>query len=151
MLGTLNRPQIDNLLYSQIHGRLGCTADGKVYIVPLTYAYDGDYIYVHTIEGLKIKMMRKNPQVCFEVERIDDMAHWQSACLWGSYEELEGQQAEDGLQLIINRTHPFMTSDTSRPKHGLDRPGQPRPRKASVIFRIKVNEATGRFEKRNHM
>ncbi len=148
MLGTLNRQQIDNLIFSQVHGRLGCSADDKVYIVPLTYAYDGEALYFHTIEGLKVKIMREHPRVCFQVEQIDNMAHWQSAIVWGEFEELEGDEAEDGLQILINRIHPMMTSDTSRPKHGLDRPRETRTSRATVIFRIKVKEATGRFEKR---
>ncbi|MEQ8926994.1 MAG: pyridoxamine 5'-phosphate oxidase family protein [Fulvivirga sp.] len=148
MLGTLNRKQIDNVLHSQVVGRLGCYSD-RVYVVPITYAYDGDYIYGHTIEGLKIRMMRNNPNVCIEVEQIENLAHWQTVILWGTYEELKGDNAEDALQLLINRTQPLMTSETSRPKHGLDRAGgMRRTDKRTITFRIKVEQATGRYEKR---
>ena len=88
MLGKLNRSQIDNLLRSEVTGRIGCHSRNKTYIVPLTFAYDGEYIYCHTIEGLKTRMMRENPHVCFEVDRVDNMANWQSAIIWGTYEEL---------------------------------------------------------------
>ena len=78
MLGALYKPQIDHVLHSQVVGRIGCYADGKLYVVPITYAYDGKYIYAHSKDGMKIKMMRKNPHVCFEVDVMENMANWRS-------------------------------------------------------------------------
>jgi uncharacterized protein len=147
MLGTLNKTQIDNLLNGQMIGRVGCYANEKVYVVPITYAYDGDYIYGHTIEGMKILMMRRNPDICFQVDKIENMAHWRSAILWGKYEELESKDADDALQFFINRVQPLMSSETNRPKHGLDRKGI-RNLKKTVVFRIKIEEIAGRYEKR---
>ena len=149
MTGELNQEQIDNLLRSQVLGRLGCQADSQVYIVPLTYAYDGEYLYMHTKEGLKTQMMRENPQVCFEVDRMDNMANWQSVILWGRYEELEGKDAEEALMYLSNRLVPFLTSETYRPHYGLDRRPASRAdaKMKMVVFRIKMEHATGRYEK----
>ncbi|MGI9544552.1 MAG: pyridoxamine 5'-phosphate oxidase family protein [Cyclobacteriaceae bacterium] len=148
MLGDLNQEQIKNLLSSQMIGRLGCHADDKTYVVPVTYAYDKEYLYMHTQEGMKIKMMRKNPQVCFEVDRVENMANWQSAVVWGTYEELNGKEAERALQTLVNRVMPLVTSQTSRPRYGLDKPHAPiNPKMKTVVFRIKMTETTGRFEK----
>jgi len=148
MLGTLNKIQIDNLLRSQAIGRIGCNAEGKTYVVPITYAYDGENIYAHTIEGMKTRMMRANPEVCFEVDHIENMANWQSAIVWGTYKELEDQEAEEALQILVNRVHPLMTSETTRPVHSLER------RRTSlktnirmVVFSINVKETSSRFEK----
>src|SRR5207249_11652316 len=87
-IGELDSNQIDHLLQTEVVGRLGCHADGKTYIVPITYVYDGGYVYGHTIEGTKTRMMRANPEVCFEVDHIDDLTNWQSVIAWGSFEEL---------------------------------------------------------------
>jgi len=78
MFGDLDPLEIDRILHNQILGRIGCHADHITYIVPISYAYDGEYIYAITREGMKINIMRQNPQVCFEVEQIPDMANWQS-------------------------------------------------------------------------
>jgi hypothetical protein len=67
MLGDLNSKHIEQVLHSLIIGRIGCHADNRTYVVPVTYAYDGTYIYEHTTAGLKIDMMRKNPMGCFDV------------------------------------------------------------------------------------
>ena len=70
MFENLDSGQIENVLSENIVGRLGCHADGKTYVVPVSYAYDDKYIYVRTFEGMKISIMRKNPNVCFQVDSI---------------------------------------------------------------------------------
>jgi uncharacterized protein len=82
MLGELNEAQVDQVLRSEVIGRLGCHAQGRTYIVPITYAYDGDCIYGHSAEGMKVRMMRANPNVCFEVDEMESMANWRSVIAW---------------------------------------------------------------------
>jgi hypothetical protein len=148
MIAALNKYQIDDVLHSQIIGRIGCYSNGKVYVVPITYAYDGKYIYCHTIEGMKTEFMRSNPDICIEVESVENMAHWRSVILWGQYEELAGVMREEGLQILVSRVHPLMTSETTRPRHGLDYSSKGvKPSKNTIVFRVKVEEATGKFEK----
>ena len=148
MLGKLNRSQIDHLLQAEVVGRIGCYGNGKSYIIPITYVYDGEYIICHTAEGMKTNMMHANPEVCFQVDQIDNMANWRSAIIWGKYHELKGKQAEEALLKLVNRMHPLIASETSRPKHGLERPHEPAVSGSPlVVFTIKVEEATGRFEK----
>ena len=76
MLGTLNTHGINNLISSQALGRLACCEKDIPYIVPVTYAWDGKYIYGQTNEGTKLDILRKNPNVCFEIERMTNMANW---------------------------------------------------------------------------
>lgn len=148
MIGTLNKQQIDHLLQCQVVGRLACYADDQLYIVPVTYAYDGEYIYGHTIEGKKINMMRKNPEICFEVDAIENLAHWRSAVVWGTFEELSGNEAEDAVQNIINRIQPLMTSETQRPRHSMDYSSGLQRNTRIVTYRIRIKQATGRYEKK---
>src|SRR5690348_6972714 len=61
----LSEAQIEEVLRSEVIGRIGCYADGKIYVAPIAYVYDGEAIYAHTGEGLKLRMLRTNPQVCF--------------------------------------------------------------------------------------
>ena len=148
MIGSLNKYQIDAFLRCEVTGRIGCSADGKTYVVPITYVYDGEAIYAHTREGMKTSMMRKNPQVCFEVDHIHNLANWQSVIIFGKYEELKGKVAEEVLQMIANRIHPVSTSETSVPRHGLERPHSTTASDSEmVVFRIKIKQATGKFEK----
>ncbi len=149
MLGKLNDEQMDYLLRSQVIGRLGCCAEGQVYVVPVTYVYDGECLYGHTREGLKTRMMRQNPMVCFEVDAIQNMANWQSVIVQGHYEELSGELKETALRLLTNRVTPLLVSETSLPATGPDI-HLPRGSEAvtRVTYRIRVLEKSGRYEKR---
>jgi nitroimidazol reductase NimA-like FMN-containing flavoprotein (pyridoxamine 5'-phosphate oxidase superfamily) len=149
MLGKLNSEQMDYVLHSQVVGRIGCYANGRVYLVPITYLYDGQYIYAHTKEGLKIGMMRQNPHICFEVDAIQNMANWQSVILQGVYEELTGEESQNARRLLLNRMTPLLVSETSLPE---DSPVMHQPVSSTplvpVTFRIRITEKTGRYEKR---
>ena len=83
MLGILNDAQIEKLLTRCFIGRIGCHAFGRTYVLPVSYAYKDDCIYVHSFDGLKLSMMRQNPNVCFEVENLEDMANWQTVISQG--------------------------------------------------------------------
>jgi uncharacterized protein len=115
MLGILNDKQIDALLHSQVIGRIGCHADGRTYVVPVTYVYDGHIIICHSREGLKLEMMRKNPEVCFETDTIDNMANWRSVIVWGTFKELTGKEAKLAMEKLIDRVKPMLTSETAHP------------------------------------
>jgi pfkB family carbohydrate kinase len=45
------------------------------YVVPICYVYDGGCVYGHAVDGMKRHAMQTNPQVCFEVEPVDDFDH----------------------------------------------------------------------------
>ena len=83
MLRELNDTQIEALLEDQVIGRIGCHSAETMYVVPVNYVYDGTNIYCHSAQGMKIDMMRKNPQVCFEVDKIKDVTNWESVIAWG--------------------------------------------------------------------
>jgi nitroimidazol reductase NimA-like FMN-containing flavoprotein (pyridoxamine 5'-phosphate oxidase superfamily) len=149
MLGKLNPEQMDHVLRSQVVGRIGCYADGSVYLVPLTYLYDGQYIYGHTKEGLKVRMMRHNPRICFEVDAIENLANWQSVIIQGIFEELTGEESQNARRMLLNRMTPLLVSEMSMSD---DSPGIHQPITAShlalITFRINILEKTGRYEKR---
>lgn len=148
MLGELTPNEIEKLLHEQVIGRIGCTANGMPYVVPVTYAYDGKHIYAHSKEGRKIQIMRQNPIVCFEVDRMENLNNWQSVIAWGKYEELKNNDCKMGLHKLVVRFHDLVTSDTSMAAENSPDAHQndAGPYKA-VVFRIEVKEKTGRFEK----
>jgi uncharacterized protein len=149
MLGTLNSRQIDQLLRSEVVGRIGCVSNGKVYVVPISYVYDGEYIYGHSADGLKIQMMLENPDVCFQVDHITDLSNWQSAIIWGVFEDLENADAEYALGLFVDRMQPISASETSLSSHVSASAGRPHDMRGrqSHMYRIAIKERTGRFEK----
>lgn len=133
MIEELTEAEQHAFLRRQLIGRVGCHADGRTYVVPVIYAWDGECVYVQSIEGRKIEMMRVNPEVCFEVDEYEHDGSWRSVIVEGVYEELEGTQAERTLALLVQR---FATS-----RRTSDR--APSGRKP-VAFRIRSTRVTGR-------
>ena len=147
MFGKLENKQIEELLNKQVIGRLGCHADGLTYVVPMSYAYDGEYIYGHTQEGLKLNLMRKNPLLCFEVDDMLDMANWKSVITWGVFEELkEGVDRNNALKHLISRTLPLISSETTHLSPQWPFPSNDLENIEGVVFRIRLTEKSGRYE-----
>ena len=99
MLGALNHTETEALLESQHLGKLGVTDGVTVYVVPVNYVYDGTYIICHSTEGMKIRMMRQKPDVCFLVENIRDMNQWETVIAWGRFEEItDGEEKQQAME-----------------------------------------------------
>jgi len=102
MLGQLTNEEIEEVLMNNLLGRIGCSNGKKVYVVPVNYVYDGHYIFAQSQEGLKIDMMRNNPNVCFEVDEVKDFINWQSVILWGVYQELFDERSRYDVMKSFN-------------------------------------------------
>ena len=142
MLGELTPEEIDEMLRSEAIGRIGCYAFGRPYVVPITFAYDGVAVYGHSREGLKLRMMRSHPSVCFEVDRMDGLSDWRSVIAMGTFSELQAKQAEMAMELLRRRIGPLVPSATSVPDGLTHASGMP-----WSVFRIVLGERSGRFER----
>ncbi len=149
MLGDLTANQIETVLHREVVGRIGCHANSTTYIVPMTYAYDGQFVYGHTREGMKIDMMRKNPKVCFEVDVMENMSNWRSVIAWGTFEELKTpEEREKGMQQLIDRVMPLLTGETTVSHSMTNGHGKYIEAIKGVVYRIKLTKKTGRYEKK---
>jgi nitroimidazol reductase NimA-like FMN-containing flavoprotein (pyridoxamine 5'-phosphate oxidase superfamily) len=149
MLGSLNEGEIESLLKELPVGRIGCHADGITYIVPVNYVYDGINLYAHSAEGMKIAMMRKNPEVCFQADAITNLQNWESVICWGKFEEITDMlEREHAMQKIINSIMPLMSGRTAQPSHGFTNNASDIGDGVELIlYKIVLSKKTGRFEK----
>ncbi len=149
MLGELNAVQIEDLLQELPVGRIGCNTDGLTYVVPVNYAYDGINIYAHSAKGMKIDMMRKNNEVCFQADAIIDLQNWKSVICWGSFKEITDMlEREHAMQKIINKVMPLMKGKNAQPSHGFIADASEVGNVLELIlYKIVLNKKTGRFEK----
>ncbi len=148
MFDALTNQQMIEVISGNVIGRLGCHADGRTYVVPISYAYDGDYIYGRTFEGMKLTMMRKNPHVCFQVDNMKDMADWESVIMWGTFEELtDTAERKKGIKVLLSRILPNVSSETVKYTPEWPFPTNDFNRIDGVVFRIHIKEITGRCEK----
>ena len=150
MVGQLSTSEIEELLGAEVVARIGCHAGGRTYVVPVTYAYDGEGICFQSHDGLKMRMMRENPSVCVEVEHVDDLANWRSVIAWGHCEVLVGDAATAAFARIRARLQAVRPGQTTPAGEDLH-PGETPVRSGNgqgTICRIDLVEKTGRFERR---
>jgi nitroimidazol reductase NimA-like FMN-containing flavoprotein (pyridoxamine 5'-phosphate oxidase superfamily) len=129
----LDPESIEKLLSTALVGRIACASPaidgGRPYIVPLAYGYDGDAVYAVGPVGRKIRIMRDQPLISFEVDTAEAEDRWQSVVAEGTYEELTDPDArESGLKVIFG--------DLARP-HIPD---------THVVYRLRLTQKSGRFE-----
>lgn len=145
MVGKLNPEEIENLLKNGMIAHLGCHAAGRTYVVPITYAYANDTVYGHTAEGLKLAMLRDNPEVCVQIEQIDGPMQWRSVIAWGTFEQVvQADEIAKALQLLLDRYYAPDRSQLARGPLGPHRRGRVRP--DAQVYRIRLTEKSGRFE-----
>lgn len=77
--------------------RLGLCDGGRPYVVPLNFGVragaDGTALYFHcAVSGRKLDIIRQNPQVCFEADRLLRIVEADKACDWtAKYESVIGE------------------------------------------------------------
>lgn len=151
MLADLNEDGIDNLLSNELLGRIGCSAYGITYIVPVHYAYEEPFIYAQSAEGLKVRFMRQNPEVCFEVDHLENFFNWRSAICWGTFEEITGDSEKQlAMQKIAARIAPYLHMHDAHAAHGItERAADVGATAPLVVYRIRLRKKSGKFEQRD--
>ena len=149
MIGKLTGEEIESVLNENVLGRIGCNDGKRTYVVPVNYVYDGKSIVAHSAEGLKIKIMRANPEVCFEVDDMKSFIDWKSVIAWGIYQEITSEwDRYHALQLFAERmmymkvSGTAAISDLQETSYGFR---QFHPAR-EIVYRIILQDKTGRFE-----
>ena len=64
--------------------RLGLCDEGQPYVVPVCFGYKDNVLYFHSAgEGRKLEILRKNNNVCFEVDIDQKIVKARQGCDWG--------------------------------------------------------------------
>jgi nitroimidazol reductase NimA-like FMN-containing flavoprotein (pyridoxamine 5'-phosphate oxidase superfamily) len=134
VIAVLPETEIEELLRTALVGRIACCAhsvdggDGRPYVVPLAYGYDESAVYAHSGPGRKIRLMRAQPLVSFEVDRAEAPDRWRSVIAEGVYEELsDPSDRQRALAIIYPESTPELDPQT-------------------IVFRIRLTSKSGRFE-----
>ncbi|MDR6903707.1 pyridoxamine 5'-phosphate oxidase family protein [Rhizobium miluonense] len=79
--------------------RLAC-ADGNVpYVVPVQYACADDKLYVFTLPGKKLTIMRRNPRVCLQIDRLKSKHSWKSVVIDARFTDLSAGESREERDL----------------------------------------------------
>ena len=101
--------EMHEMLERASFGHLGCAHEGRPYVVPMNYAYDGKDLYFFTTKGMKTQFIEENPLVCLQVEEVADSSHWRSVMVIGRAARLtKSEDLQRAMQLITER-NPTLT------------------------------------------
>lgn len=148
MLGTLTDMQMNNLLASQVRGRIACTNGKRSFILPFTYIFDGNYLYGELYDKRKMEVLRKNPAVCFEIDLMQGLANWQEVIVEGKIEELKGEEEKKAKDFLSEHIYPFaFSTNTFKGKTktitGIVNNRASKP----ILCRIKIEKKSGCYER----
>jgi nitroimidazol reductase NimA-like FMN-containing flavoprotein (pyridoxamine 5'-phosphate oxidase superfamily) len=139
----LSDEALDAFLRAESTARIGYVdRQGQPYIVPITYAYDGDSFYGYSLLGAKTESMGVHPRVCVEVDRISNATNWICAVALGDFELLEGARAIDAVGRIGDRLRTIARADElsdAAEQTYVSRVGGP-----GLAYRIRIVHKSGR-------
>jgi nitroimidazol reductase NimA-like FMN-containing flavoprotein (pyridoxamine 5'-phosphate oxidase superfamily) len=81
---TTDRGTIESIIRQASVCRVGMSADGQPYVVPVCFGYDDGALYFHSsTAGRKLDVLRKNNAVCVEFDVDRGVVKAENACKWG--------------------------------------------------------------------
>lgn len=135
MMKTLNDTDARKLFESARVARLGCIVNGEPYVVPINCLLEGNYLYSHSLSGLKISALRETPRACVQVDEIETEMSWRSAIAFGRYEEITNPNERAEVLNKLFRVFPMLTPVEST--LALDGLAQ-----EVIVFRIRIDRLT---------
>ncbi|MEK0182705.1 MAG: pyridoxamine 5'-phosphate oxidase family protein [Oscillatoriales cyanobacterium] len=135
----MSSKEIEQLLHTVGYGHLGCIHEGKPYVMPMNYYIEEQEIYLFTTIGMKTHDIDANPEVCLQVEEIQDALHWRSAIVNGRASRLTLKEDIDRAMHFIQERNPMLSPAINRT--WIDAEGRS---EAIAIYRIHETEMSGR-------
>jgi len=123
--------EIDQFLTCARVGRLAIPLEDGPYIVPVGYGYSNGKIFFHTCNvGLKMEGIRRNPNVCFEVdEALSDVSMYKSVIVFGIAEIIDDEEEMiPYLQKLIDKYRVPASFDEY-----MSRPGRNREKELEAV------------------
>ena len=101
---------VHDILSRGMFCRLGLCEGDMPYVVPACFGYEDNALYFHCAkEGKKLDILRKNNNVCFEVEVDCKIVEADQACDWGM-----------GYKSVIGFGKAVFVEDVELKRKGLD-------------------------------
>jgi nitroimidazol reductase NimA-like FMN-containing flavoprotein (pyridoxamine 5'-phosphate oxidase superfamily) len=139
--------EVEDVLREAAVGRLATCADGKPYVVPLSYVYEGGKIFFHGAgQGKKMRDLAKNSRVCFEVD-ISELMPADAPCDYNF--RYRSVIAEGAARVIQNPEEKLKALRLLIEKYAPGKAGKLTPErlfsfKSLAVVEIKIEEMTGK-------
>ena len=139
-----DKNQIEKILEESPVCRLAMVDGDKPYIVPMNFGYRDGILFFHSAkQGRKIDLIKKNPNVCFEVDQLIRFKKAKMACEWGlEYKSVIGSGRAlllDNIEEKIKGLHIIMSQYSQRtfeyPDEMLEK---------TLVIKIVIDRMTGK-------
>ncbi|WP_166383904.1 MULTISPECIES: pyridoxamine 5'-phosphate oxidase family protein [unclassified Polaribacter] len=146
MTTNLKESECINILENNYIGQLSYIYIERPFIVPMTYFFDKKKSIVgYSEEGHKTKAMRNYRKVSLQVLEKADGNTCNSVLVHGVYEELSGSVAKKYLHDFTEGIKALILKKEHRDLHCIsDFSNKSTLKKIPIVFRITVNEMTGK-------
>jgi nitroimidazol reductase NimA-like FMN-containing flavoprotein (pyridoxamine 5'-phosphate oxidase superfamily) len=141
----VSREEIDAVIREADVCRLGLAMDNTPYIVPISFGYDGEAIFIHTAsKGKKIDIFAANPRVCFEFEaHVQIQTDDGDACKWTfDFESVVGYGVIG--ELVSETDKAGGLNHIMRHYSGREWPFAPKDLATTRVWRIDIESITGK-------
>ncbi len=104
----VNRHEIDEIIRGAQVCRIAFANGDEPYVVPVSFGYDGDNIYIHTAKtGRKLDFIAANNRVCFELEaNVSLQRDEDDPCAWTfAFESVIGYGVITELTTTDDKVH----------------------------------------------
>ncbi|MDB5525210.1 MAG: hypothetical protein JWM58_2973 [Rhizobium sp.] len=135
----MNADDCLSLIHGQRMGRLACCKQDRPYVVPVHYVCSGALIFSFSMPGQKLDFMRSNPNVCFEVERIERSDKWRCVLVEGIFHEFTAREDQQQAWEIL-KEHNDWWEVGSQLVQGQEHEGERKP----AFFSITMDSVSGR-------
>jgi hypothetical protein len=138
------RHALDELLRQATVLHLALHDEGRPYVLPLSYGYDGRCLYLHCApEGRKIDLLRRCPKVAFAVVVSQELQPQESPCAWGfRYQSILGE----GLMHFVETPEEtiYGLNVLMRQYGGQGGGYTPESLQATLVLRLEITSLTGK-------
>jgi len=103
-----DREEIDAVIQAATVCHLAFAAGDEPYVIPISFGYDGQALYIHTAKtGKKIDFIERNTRVCFELEaNLVLQTDRDDACKWSfTFESVIGYGTITELTISRDKAH----------------------------------------------
>ena len=134
----MTKEEIKQLLSKTVTARLATCCDNQSYVVPICFIYYKEKIYFHSSpSGMKMRYMKKNPKVCFQVDEEEIVparspckftARYKSVIVFGKVRFLKDRI--DKLEILKKMINKYDVENISEPL------------KADMVQDVEIGEIT---------
>ena len=140
----IGREEIDEIINSAEVCRLAMCRGSIPYVIPMNFGYDNGCLYFHCASnGLKIDILRENPNFCFEFESDVNLITNETPCDWSQFYRSVigwGQASflsthEEKLEALLILMNQYEKRDWKIPDSKVD---------TITIFKVVIDKITGK-------